>query len=65
MSKPPAPRPSILGTPLGYDGRGGGMLPSLRTTYPPSVRRALHALAESNPTPERYRTERERILGDA
>ena len=44
---------------------GGGSMPSLRTTYPAHVRRALNDLAESNPTPERYRAERERILGGA
>jgi hypothetical protein len=65
MRKPPAPRPSILGTPLGYDGRGGGMLPSFRTAYPLATREALAQLAESRPTPEVYASERARILAAA
>ena len=59
---------SLLGaanTTTGRRGRNqGGILPSYRTTYPASVARALHALAESNPkSPTEYRTERARILG--
>jgi hypothetical protein len=42
--------------------RGGGALPILRTAYTPVQRRALALLAESNPTPTEYRTERARIL---
>ena len=33
--------------------------------YPAAVARALHALAESNPTPQRYAEERARILKEA
>ena len=46
--------------PGGYLGK---FLPTYRTTYPASVARVLHALAESNPSPTEYRTERARILG--
>ena len=42
--------------------RGGGILPSYRPTYPARIARALHALAESRPTPETYARERARIL---
>ena len=45
--------------------RGGGMLPSYRTTYTPAQRAALARLAESNPTPEAYARERARILANA
>jgi hypothetical protein len=38
------------------------MLPSFRTTYTLATREALAGLAESNPTPERYASERARIL---
>ena len=43
--------------------RGGGMLPSLRTTYSYHQRLALWRLAESNPSPEEYQREKARILG--
>ena len=58
---------SLLGaanTTTGRRGRNqGGILPSYRTAYPAHIARALHALAQSNPTPTEYRTERARILG--
>lgn len=41
---------------------GGGCLPT-RPHYPASVARALHALAESRPTPETYARKKARILG--
>ncbi len=44
-------------------GRSGGILPSLRTAYSLEQRRALWSLAMSNPTPERYASEKARILG--
>ena len=42
--------------------RGGGILPSIRTTYPAHIARQLHALAESRPDPETYARERASIL---
>lgn len=42
----------------------GKFLPTYRTTYSLAVREALHALAESNPTPDQYHRERARILGE-
>jgi hypothetical protein len=42
----------------------GGM-PILRPAYTASQRAALHALAESNPTPETYAAQRAAILGTA
>ena len=44
--------------------RGGGILPSYRPTYPARVAQALHALAESNPTPTEYAETKRRILGN-
>ena len=41
---------------------GGGCFP-IGPTYSLHQRRALHALAESRPTPARYYAERARILG--
>jgi hypothetical protein len=46
------------------DKPGGGCLPVYRTTYTLAQRKALNALAESNPTPEEYRQERARILSE-
>ena len=45
----------------GFDPAPGGP-PCIRPAYTHAQRKALHALAESNPTPERYRAEKERIL---
>lgn len=45
------------------NGQNTPYLPVIRTTYTATVRQRLHALAESNPTPERYERERARILG--
>jgi hypothetical protein len=42
----------------------GGM-PILRPAYTAVQRAALHALAESNPTPQEYATQRAAILGTA
>ncbi len=53
---PPNPRDELRGQ------NTGGILPSLRTTYPAHIARALHALAESRPTPAHYAAERARIL---
>jgi hypothetical protein len=36
--------------------------PTRFTTYPRHTAEALHALAESNPTPQQYREAKERIL---
>jgi hypothetical protein len=61
------PKQSLLGgTATDGSDRGyvGKFLPTYRTTYPRAIREALHALAESNPTPETYHRERARILGD-
>ena len=54
--------PNPRGPHAGPHERGGGMLPSIRTTYTLHIREALHALAESNPSPHHYATERARIL---
>lgn len=56
---------SMLGPPNTRNNPGagfGGILPSIRPHYHPRVARALHALAESRPTPEAYARERARIL---
>jgi len=37
--------------------------PALRPTYDLPTARALHALAESNPTPDEYHARKEAILG--
>jgi len=42
--------------------RPGGSMPMLRPHYPARIAKLLPALAESNPTPERYARERARIL---
>ena len=42
--------------------RSGGCMPTIRTTYPLATREALATLAESNPTPAVYASERARIL---
>ena len=54
------PAKNLLGA--WWYGRGGGILPGTRTTYPRPIAEALHALAESRPTPEGYARERARIL---
>jgi hypothetical protein len=68
MSIVPKRPGGVLGTraPNGYSqdvpGRGGGMLPTYRTTYSYHQRLALWRLAESNPSPEVYQREKARIL---
>lgn len=62
MSTPIRPRGLLGHYSHTREPRGGGILPSLHPHYHPDTAKALHDLAESNPTPPQYREAKERIL---